>query len=83
VVIGTYDLALAQLVTDRMLVLSERHTILADGPTNEVAGNTDLLVKAGLLHEHTHTHDGTTHSHFHPLLPQDGGQHHEDREQDH
>jgi cobalt/nickel transport system ATP-binding protein len=83
VIIGTYDLALSQLVTDRMLVLSEQHTLLADGPTVEVAGNTDLLVKAGLLHEHEHTHDGTTHRHYHPLFPQEGGQHHEEHEQDH
>jgi cobalt/nickel transport system ATP-binding protein len=83
VIIGTYDLALSQLVTDRMIVLSEQHTLLADGPTSEVAGDTDLLVKAGLLHEHTHTHGGTTHRHYHPLFPQEGGQHHEDHEQDH
>ncbi len=83
VVIGTYDLALAQLVTDRMMVLSGRHALVADGPTSEVAGDTDLLVKAGLLHEHVHTHGGTTHRHIHPLFPQEGGQHHEEHDQDH
>jgi cobalt/nickel transport system ATP-binding protein len=83
VIIGTYDLALSQLVTDRMIVLSDQHTLLADGRTSEIAGDTDLLVRAGLLHEHTHTHGGTTHRHFHPLLPQEGGQHHEGHEQDH
>jgi cobalt/nickel transport system ATP-binding protein len=83
VIIGTYDLALSQLVTDRMLVLSEQHTILADGPTSQVSGDTDLMVKAGLLHEHVHTHGGTTHRHYHPLFPQEGGEHHNESEQDH
>jgi cobalt/nickel transport system ATP-binding protein len=79
VVIGTYDLALSQLVTDRMIVLSDQHTLLADGPTGKIAGDTDLLVKAGLLHEHTHTHDGTTHRHVHPSFPSsDGDTHHVD-----
>ncbi len=78
VILGTYDLALVQLVADRVLVLSEQHTLLADGPAQKVAWDTDLMVKAGLLHEHVHTHDGTTHRHFHAMLPQEGGTHHED-----
>lgn len=79
VVIGTYDLALAQLVTDRMLVLGEDHTLLADGSSHALAEDTELMIRAGLLHEHVHTHDGTTHRHHHPLHPRsDGGDHHAD-----
>jgi cobalt/nickel transport system ATP-binding protein len=77
-ILGTYDLALVQLIADRVLVLDEQHTLLADGPAQQLAWDTDLMVKAGLLHEHVHTHDGTTHRHVHPLLPQEGGTHHED-----
>lgn len=82
VILGTYDLALVQLVAERVLVLSDQHTLLADGPAQKLAWDTDLMVKAGLLHEHVHTHDGTTHRHVHPLLPQDGETHHEAKHQE-
>jgi cobalt/nickel transport system ATP-binding protein len=82
VILGTYDLALVQLIADRVLVLNEEHTLLAEGPAQKLAWDTDLMIKAGLLHEHVHTHDGTTHRHVHPLLPQEGGTHHEDEHGD-
>jgi cobalt/nickel transport system ATP-binding protein len=82
VILGTYDLALVQLIAERVLVLNEQHALLADGPAQKLAWDTDLMVKAGLLHEHVHTHGGTTHRHVHPMLPQDGGIHHEDDHHD-
>jgi cobalt/nickel transport system ATP-binding protein len=67
-ILGTYDLALVQLTADRVLVVNDQHTLLADGPAQKLAWDTDLMVKAGLLHEHVHTHGGTTHRHLHPLF---------------
>jgi cobalt/nickel transport system ATP-binding protein len=81
-ILGTYDLALVQLIAERVLVLNEQHALLADGPAQKLAWDTDLMIKAGLLHEHVHTHGGTTHRHVHPLLPQEGGIHHEDDHRD-
>ncbi|MEO6665861.1 MAG: ATP-binding cassette domain-containing protein [Nitrospiria bacterium] len=77
VIVGTYDLVLAELAADRVLVLGEDHALLADGPAPTLLHDTDLLIRAGLLHEHVHTHSGTTHRHLHPLRSHgDDGEHH-------
>ena len=68
IIVGTYDLVFAELAGDRMLLLGEDHRLLADGPTRTLLKDTALLVRAGLLHEHVHTHGGTTHSHYHQSL---------------
>lgn len=75
-VVGTYDLVLADLAADRVLVLGGDHALLADGPASLLIKDTDLLVRAGLLHEHVHTHGGMTHRHVHPLCPRDDDHHH-------
>ena len=67
VIVGTYDLVLAELAADRVLVLGEDHALLADGPAPALLKDTDLLIRAGLVHEHVHPHGGTTHRHLHPL----------------
>ena len=65
VVIATHDLSIAAESADRMIVLSEQHVIVADGPPNIVLGQRDLLLEVNLIHEHSHRHGGDTHGHPH------------------
>jgi cobalt/nickel transport system ATP-binding protein len=63
--IATHDLGMVDEVADRAIVLDEDHRLLADGPTDEVLANSDLLLKANLIHEHFHRHGGVQHRHLH------------------
>jgi cobalt/nickel transport system ATP-binding protein len=63
--IATHNLHLLPEITDRVLILCEEHTLMADMPLQSALDNTQLLVTAGLLHEHLHAHGDTVHSHLH------------------
>lgn len=63
--IATHNLSLLPEVADRAIVLSEEHTILTDCSIPQVLQDTDLLIRAGIVHEHWHAHDGVFHSHLH------------------
>lgn len=65
VVIATHDLSAASESCDRMIVLSEDHTIVADGTPEEVFAQRDLLLRVNLIHEHAHQHGGSLHVHPH------------------
>jgi cobalt/nickel transport system ATP-binding protein len=65
VVIATHDLSVAAEVADRIVVLSEDHTIVADGAPSEVFAQHDLLLSVNLIHEHAHRHAGAVHIHPH------------------
>ena len=65
VVIATHDLSVAAEIADRMVVLSEDHTIVADAPPSEVFAQHDLLLSVNLIHEHAHRHAGAVHMHPH------------------
>jgi cobalt/nickel transport system ATP-binding protein len=64
-VLATHDLSAAAESADRMVVLSEEHTIVADGPPGEVLGQRDLLLAVNLIHEHAHRHEAVVHTHPH------------------
>jgi cobalt/nickel transport system ATP-binding protein len=63
--IATHDLGMVDEVADRVIVLDENHRLLADGPTDGILGNLDLLLKANLIHEHFHRHGRVQHRHLH------------------
>lgn len=65
VVIATHDLSAAAESCDRMVVLSEDHTVVADGTPDEVLSGRELLLAVNLIHEHEHRHDGSRHMHGH------------------
>ena len=65
VVIATHDLSIAAESADRMVVLSEHHVVVADGPPSVVLDQRDLLLEVNLIHEHSHRHGGSTHGHPH------------------
>jgi cobalt/nickel transport system ATP-binding protein len=67
-VIATHDLSAAAESADRMVVLSEDHTLVADGPPDQVLAQHDLLLAVNLVHEHAHRHDSMTHTHPHTHL---------------
>ena len=58
-VIATHDLSAAAESCERMVVLSEDHRIVADGPPDEVLAQRDLLLGVNLIHEHAHRHGPT------------------------
>jgi len=69
VVMATHDLSAAAESADRIVVLSEDHTIVADGTPGEVLAQRDLLLSVNLIHEHTHRHASTAHRHAHAHDP--------------
>jgi cobalt/nickel transport system ATP-binding protein len=64
-IIATHDLSAAAESADRMVVLSEDHTIVADGPPEEVLAQHELLLSVNLIHEHAHRHESVAHTHPH------------------
>ena len=69
VVMATHDLSAAAESADRIVVLSEDHTIVADGTPEAVLAQRELLLSVNLIHEHTHRHASTAHKHAHAHGP--------------
>ena len=65
VVIATHDLTVAAEAADRIVVLSEEHTVATDGPPEEVLAQRDLLLSVNLIHTHAHRHAALVHAHAH------------------
>jgi cobalt/nickel transport system ATP-binding protein len=49
IVVATHDLALTRAVADRVYVLDEQHQNAADGPTDEILANHELLSRVNLI----------------------------------
>jgi cobalt/nickel transport system ATP-binding protein len=65
IIAATHDLSIAGDIADRVIVLSEDHTVAADGKLSEIIGNDDLLLMVNLIHEHAHRHGDKAHVHRH------------------
>jgi cobalt/nickel transport system ATP-binding protein len=65
IIAATHDLSIAGDIADRAIVLSEDHTVAADGTLREIIGNDDLLLRVNLIHEHAHRHGDKAHVHRH------------------
>ena len=65
VVMATHDLSAAAEAADRIVVLSEEHTAVADGTPDEILAQRELLLSVNLIHEHAHRHAATAHRHAH------------------
>jgi cobalt/nickel transport system ATP-binding protein len=59
-IIATHDLSAAAESADRMVVLSEDHALVADGPPEEVLAQRELLLAANLIHEQAPRRRGPT-----------------------
>jgi cobalt/nickel transport system ATP-binding protein len=64
VITATHQLEIVEDIADRVFVL-EAGTVIAEGTPSEILSNTDLLLRANLIHAHRHSHDGIVHSHPH------------------
>jgi cobalt/nickel transport system ATP-binding protein len=65
IITATHDLTILQDICDRIIVLSEDHTIVADGKPEKILKDTALLRKYNLIHEHRHHHGEKIHRHTH------------------
>ena len=64
VITATHQLETVEDIADRVLVLEEG-TVMAAGTPSEILSNTDLLLRANLIHAHRHSHGSVVHSHPH------------------
>jgi cobalt/nickel transport system ATP-binding protein len=65
IVFATHELDQLEWIADRCLVISEGHRRLAEGSPGEILSNRELLLRANLIHGHTHQHGALLHSHPH------------------
>jgi cobalt/nickel transport system ATP-binding protein len=64
-IVSTHNLSLAGELGSRAIVLSEHHTILFDGPMEDLLRDEAVLIEANLLHIHRHRHGAEEHRHYH------------------
>ena len=64
----SHDLHMVAEIADRVCVLSEEKTIVADGPFKEILSNHELLSKNNLIHQHRHRHERFVKEHEHAHL---------------
>ena len=62
---ASHDLGFIAEMADRVLILSEDHRLVHDGPVKEALSNLDLLLSVNLVHAHAHQHGGVVHAHPH------------------
>ena len=63
---STHDLTIVPDIADRVLVFSDAHHLVADGPASMILQDTELLLRVNLVHEHWHRHGSLAHAHPHP-----------------
>lgn len=64
IITATHQLEILDELADRLVVL-EQGKVAASGPTRDILGDFDLLLRTNLVHAHRHSHGGMTHSHPH------------------
>ncbi len=65
VVVATHDLHVVAEIADRVMVLSEEKTVVAEDSATGILSNTTLLEEYNLLHVHMHLHKSAWHIHPH------------------
>jgi cobalt/nickel transport system ATP-binding protein len=65
IIMATHDLSIVEDLTDRVVVLSEGHTVISDGKPAEILRDRDMLLNANIIHEHAHRHGDSVHIHSH------------------
>jgi len=64
-IIATHDLSLVEDLASRAIVIDESHAVALDGPAGAVLKDKDTLLRANIIHEHSHRHGDITHTHSH------------------
>jgi cobalt/nickel transport system ATP-binding protein len=67
IVLATHDLDALGVLADRCVVFSEDHRVAGEGTPAAVLADRDLLLRANLVHEHSHRHGPVSHAHLHGL----------------
>jgi cobalt/nickel transport system ATP-binding protein len=65
IISATHDLSIAGDIAERAVVLSEDHTVAADGAFHDIIADDELLLRVNLIHEHAHYHGNKAHVHRH------------------
>lgn len=65
VITATHDLYSVGEISDRILVLSEDHAVVADSVPGKILADRALLTQHNLIHDHIHPHQKKQHSHIH------------------
>jgi cobalt/nickel transport system ATP-binding protein len=68
IITATHDLGIIQDISDRTVVFGEDHRIMLDDTPWKVLKNTDILLRANLMHKHPHRHSWFVHEHSHSGL---------------
>ena len=64
VVTATHQLEIVEDIAERVVVL-EQGSVTAEGTPSEILSNSELLLRANLVHAHRHKHGDMVHSHPH------------------
>ena len=73
IITATHELDIVPIIAQRVIVLGEERRIIGDGAPDRILADTELLVRANLIHEHLHLHGQVEHTHLHS--PTDGHLH--------
>jgi cobalt/nickel transport system ATP-binding protein len=65
IVFATHELEQLEWIADRCLVIAEDHSLLTQGAAEEILADRELLLRANLIHKHSHSHGTLLHSHPH------------------
>ncbi|MCX5717202.1 MAG: ABC transporter ATP-binding protein [Nitrospirae bacterium] len=65
IVTATHDLGIIEDISDRTVVIGEDHRLLTEGNPWDVMEDTDMLLRANLIHRHVHRHCWYVHEHSH------------------
>ncbi len=65
IVTATHDLGIIEDISDRTVVIGEDHRLLTEGNPWDVMEDTDMLLRANLIHRHVHRHCWYAHEHSH------------------
>ena len=68
IITATHDLGIIQDISDRTVVFGEDHRVMLEDSPWETLKNTDVLLRANLLHKHPHRHSWYVHEHSHSGL---------------
>lgn len=73
IITATHELEIVPVIAQRVIVIGEERTILADGPAAEILADHALLIRANLIHEHLHEQGVHDHAHLiHDHVPPPG-----------
>jgi cobalt/nickel transport system ATP-binding protein len=64
-IFSTQDLDIVEEIAGRVLVMGPDHMIIADGRPDDFLGDREFLLRANLIHEHSHRHKELVHRHEH------------------